>query len=247
MKKVFVFIGSQKGKASNTAGLTQRILDNAVNSLQGTQEELEIDFYTAKDVNIKSCKSCLNCFNNGFCPLDKTDDMAMLKAKMLEADFIILGSPVYAHNVSGDMKKFIDRISNWTHLMKLAGKAGIIVSTTLSNGNMFVLDYLYKIMSYLGIKVVGKFSANIIDYIHQDIQISQKEISNYAGTLADYIQEKRIVSSDDYLERLFNVMKQNAIQQKAYNGQEYLHWKESGYLDYYSFDELLQHVNSKAV
>jgi hypothetical protein len=47
------------------------------------------------------------------------DDMAMLKERMENTSFIVLGSPVYAV---------------WLHMMRLAGKAGVTVATTAGYG-----------------------------------------------------------------------------------------------------------------
>jgi len=244
MKRVFVFIGSQKYD-SYTAQFTRQILDRVQKGFESSKEELIVEFYTSKDLNIKSCQSCLNCFINGTCPLDITDDMAQIKSKIMQSDFIIFGSPVYAHNVSGDMKKFIDRISSWTHLLILAGKSGAIISSTLNNGNMFVHDYLYKIMSYLGIKIVGKFSATKIDQMIQDEESFQNEIDIYAKNLLRHMLDEKMIRSDNYLERLFQVMKQNAKDQELMGTYEYTFWKEAGYLNCDTFEELLQFVDQK--
>lgn len=40
--------------------------------------------------------SCGNCFQNGCCARDEQDGMGLLRRKMLEADLLIIGSPVFA-------------------------------------------------------------------------------------------------------------------------------------------------------
>lgn len=41
-----------------------------------------------------------------------------LEKKILEADLIVLLSPVYLNNVSGAMKTFLDRIGSWVHTLR---------------------------------------------------------------------------------------------------------------------------------
>ncbi len=85
--------------------------------------------------------------------------MGRLKEKMLAADFIVLGSPVYTVNVSAQMKTFFDRLPAWIHTMRLAGKAGMTVVTTAGNGMKEVQNYLGMMRVSLGVKSVGELGA----------------------------------------------------------------------------------------
>lgn len=82
--------------------------------------------------------------------------MAQLKEKMLAADFVFLGSPVYAVNISAQMKTFLDRLPAWMHTMRLAGKPGMTVVTTAGNGMEEAQNYLGMMLVSLGVKCVGK-------------------------------------------------------------------------------------------
>lgn len=107
---------------------------------------------------------------------DNSDDMDLIKRKILEADVLILASPVYLHNVSGSMKNFLDRISTWAHVMRLAGKYGVVITTTSNNGNIYVQDYLKSIATYLGLQLIGGY--NIFVDIPNELynQLKRKEI-----------------------------------------------------------------------
>lgn len=117
-------------------------------------DEVKYNIFTPQTANIKICNECLCCFGSTTCHLDQTDDIEMLKNEMLKADFIILGSGVFIHNVNVRLSIFLERIGYWTHLMRLAGKRGMVISTSASNGNKFVNEYIWKIMNYMGINVV---------------------------------------------------------------------------------------------
>lgn len=238
MKKVFAYIGSQSGENSNTALVMTKILDNVIKL---SNNKVKYDLYTAKGLNIERCQGCNSCFFTGRCPLDEKygDSMAQMKEKMLSADLIILGSPVYAHNVSGDMKTFIDRITYWTHLLRLAGKTGCVISTSSGNGTTFVNNYLEKIMSQLGIKVIGKIFASWIqiDEIRNSRKMN-KEIEEYSNIIFEYINGKKI-ESDELLESVFSAYKNSIKSFEKYPNAEYSFWKENGYLECNSFSDLL--------
>ena len=149
MKKALAIIGSSQGNNSCTAQFARLIFEKAQ---EYCNEPFEYEIITMNMVRIDYCRGCCNCFRNCSCPLDETDDMHVLKQKLLNSDFFLFGSPVYAHQISGAMKTVIDRLSYWLHLLPLAGKAGIALSTTAATGEMEVLNYLVKIMYPLGLK-----------------------------------------------------------------------------------------------
>ena len=145
--KIFVYTGSCN-KHSTTAILAERL----VKTIQETTKlRVSADYFSGSNAHIEECVGCTQCFMKGKCTLDVRDDLPVLRKKMMEADCIILGSPVYFHSVSGNMKKYMDRLSYWTHVMELTGKLGVVISTSGGNGMRFVSDYLKKFMDYLGI------------------------------------------------------------------------------------------------
>lgn len=59
------------------------------------------------DKKINYCFSCGVCNATGKCV--QKDDMAEILQKMIDADVIVLASPVYFYGMNGQMKTFIDR------------------------------------------------------------------------------------------------------------------------------------------
>ncbi len=241
MKKVFAYIGSGYGENSKTLKLLDNIMNNVKNL---NREEYTIDIYTPKNSNIKHCISCNKCFKFGKCSIEKNEDMKIIKEKMLEADLIILGSPVYAHNVSGDMKVFLDRISYWMHTMPLAGKIGIILVTSGGNGINYVNNYLYKVMSYLGISVVDSIAFPVYDIKYlQSGDFKSKEINDIAINIGDYLFNRKKVQSNDVLEKIFKYMQKEMLDIAKIDidnkGEEYNYWLNNGYLDAKNFQSII--------
>jgi len=101
--KVVAFNGSPRING-NTSILIKTVFEELEN--QGIETEL-INITTKP---LSGCKACNMCRQNKNkrCVID-SDPLNEYIEKMLEADGIILGSPVYFSNVSSEMKALIDR------------------------------------------------------------------------------------------------------------------------------------------
>jgi len=112
--KVIGINGSPR-KDGNTAILIQTVFDEL------TKQGIETELIQLSEKNIKGCKACWACHKNKNKQCVITDDFFNeLFAKMVAADGIILGSPVYSAGVTSQMKALIDRAS-----IVLAGNRGL--------------------------------------------------------------------------------------------------------------------------
>lgn len=243
MKKVFAYIGSHQGKNSCTAQLAERIIKKAA---AFSDVPFQYEIMTSDQINIQPCHGCCNCFRSCVCPIDQTDEMPLLKQKLEEADFVLLGSPVYAHQVSGQMKTVLDRISYWLHLFKLVGTPGIALSTTASSGEMEVLNYLVKLMYPLGLKPVGAYNAYALfqgEFLHET-EVERKAVKA-ATTVSQYISGKKELKSNEQLDLLFESMKRMILSCKDTKPGEYDYWEQRGYLQCESYQDLLDGKHSR--
>lgn len=62
-----------------------------------------------KDLNINYCIGCGLCNNNGYSGCSQKDDMESILDKMIDADVIVMATPVYFYAMCGQMKTLIDR------------------------------------------------------------------------------------------------------------------------------------------
>ena len=101
--KVVAFNGSAR-KDGNTALLLRRVL--RVLETEGIETEL----IQLAEEQIRGCNACRTCFStkNNRCIIDN-DNVNTYIRKMVEADGIILGSPVYFSMMSPELKALIDR------------------------------------------------------------------------------------------------------------------------------------------
>lgn len=229
---VFGYCGSNN-KHSRTYEIMNHFCDN-LSKLYKDDLKLNISIFQSKDVNLKACQGCSQCFSDGVCPQDEVDDMKTMKKLMEEADVIIIGTPVYLKSVSSQTKLFLDRIAYWSHLFKLSNKLGIVLVTSASNGFNETINYLYNILIPFGILVVNTIS---IDSKSSYLTLN-KEIE-YAKTIIDqYIFEDKLRSSKD-LEKAFLAYKQLYLK-KALSPAERKYWEKEG-LD--RCDKFVDYIN----
>ncbi len=99
MKVLGIFGSPRKG------GNTDLLLEQALKGAEARGAEVERLRLT--EYNIIPCKECLSCYRDGHCIL--ADDMAKIYPKLLEADIIILASPIFFYGVTAWAKALIDR------------------------------------------------------------------------------------------------------------------------------------------
>lgn len=134
--KVIAIMGSPKGKGSGYKVVKK------IEEKMKTLEDVEFEYLFLKDANIQLCKGCFTCIGKGEarCPLK--DDLASVEKKLLEADGIILSSPVYVLNVSWLMKNFIDRFAYTNHRPRFFRQKVLTVVNTGGIGQKEALSSL---------------------------------------------------------------------------------------------------------
>ena len=105
--KVVAINGSPHGVAGNTGQMIGVIASH----LSG--EGMDLEEITLTDKKIEYCTCCALCLERSGCW--RSDDHREIVGKLLDADGIILASPVYFKHVTAQMKTFIDRSQGYSH------------------------------------------------------------------------------------------------------------------------------------
>jgi len=134
--KVVAFNGSPR-KDGNTTILINQVFREL------EKEGIKTELVQLSDKEIHGCIACRKCFENKDrrCAV-KTDAANECIEKMIEADGIILGSPVYFTDVTAEIKALIDR----TGYVSMANggmyknKVGAIVVAVRRSGAVHTLD-----------------------------------------------------------------------------------------------------------
>jgi multimeric flavodoxin WrbA len=86
-------------------GNTVAMLEKALEGAKGDGAEVEL--YSVAGKNIKPCDGCWACHNTAICVIK--DDMQELYDKIIAADGIIFGTPIYSWGMTAQSKAIIDR------------------------------------------------------------------------------------------------------------------------------------------
>jgi multimeric flavodoxin WrbA len=155
--KVIAFNGSGR-KNGNTAMLLETVLNEI------SQEGIETELIQLARKPLQGCIACYKCFQNKDqkCSVD-TDDLNMYLGKMIQADGILLGSPVYFTDVTAEMKALIDRCG----LVSTANgglfkrKVGAAVAAARRAGAIRTFDTLNHLFLYNQMIIPGSTYWNV--------------------------------------------------------------------------------------
>lgn len=101
-KKVLVLSGSPR-----KGGNSDILCDQFILGAEEAGNEAEKIFLQEKEINY--CMACDTCRQNGG-SCDHDDDMDGVLNKMIEADVIVMATPVYFYSMDAQMKTLIDRM-----------------------------------------------------------------------------------------------------------------------------------------
>jgi multimeric flavodoxin WrbA len=161
--KIVGFVGSPR-KKGNTTTIVNEVL-------RGAQEGgAETKIFDLNALHIRGCQACYRCQTpDGKCV--QKDDMAQLYDEIFSADAVVLGSPVFMLQVTGQTKIFIDRLfallylkdgqpGNFRNKIK-AKKVVTVYSQGQPDASVFAssFDLHEGVLSFLGFKVQERIVA----------------------------------------------------------------------------------------
>lgn len=161
--KAVCIVGSPRANQS-TAYLMDKVIE-------GIREcGIEISRYCLGKTNINFCIGCKKCYlTTGNCI--HRDDMNIIMEDIISADIIVIGSPSYWGDVTGQLKVLFDRNTPYCDTNENrqdipSGKIGmaIAVRAGASQGeNQHIIQSIEHYYSHLGIKPVENLSVCAVD------------------------------------------------------------------------------------
>jgi multimeric flavodoxin WrbA len=133
------------------------ILLNAL--VEGAQEGGgQVERLALRELKISPCLEIYHCFKAGTCPIK--DDMLPLYDKLLEADVVVLASPIFFYSVSAQAKAFIDRTQAlWARRYVLkqdfpgSERQGVLLCAAATHGKLL----------FVGARLVAKYFFDAIN------------------------------------------------------------------------------------
>lgn len=179
---------SPRKQRSRTLTLVEAVLEG------GKTRGADTGLIEICSLNIQYCMGCQVCCTEGRCVHE--DDFAALLDAMVNADGVVLGSPVYMYGVSGQLKVVIDRMEEPVYRQVLAGKYGCSVVTAGSAGYKGVLRYLNCMLNQLGAVTVGGVAVRLDEDIGA-LEGARSEAFKLGQTLAEAIRTNRRYPDQD--------------------------------------------------
>lgn len=194
------------------------------------QEGFDLEEICLSQHHIEYCVGCGLCLDRGACWI--RDDHKGLMNKLLEADAVILASPVYFRNVTGQMKTFLDRSLGYGHRPRDTWKPGLAVCVSAGWGETPVAQYLSQVLRVFGAFAVGQLTAIAVG---PGGFLGREAVAARATDLAQYLaravrEGRRFPATDqdlDYWNFMGGLVRENREFMKA----DYEHWQKLGIME----------------
>lgn len=219
--RVIAINGSPHEGFGNTSQMLAMLRQNLA------REGLEMEEIFLNQQKIGYCTGCGTCLETEGCWV--RDDHKSVVRTVLEADAVILASPVYFLNVTAQMKTFLDRSLGYGHRPQQGWKPGLALSVSAGYGETWVADYLGQVMRTFGAFPVGKFTAIAVgpgEFLGREAV--EARAADLARDLAQAVKEGRRYPPTDrdlaYWLFMSNLIKEN----RDFMVTDYEHWQEAG-------------------
>ena len=219
MKITLIHGQNHKGSTYHTARMTAEKLGGSIK-----------EFFLPKDCGA-DCLGCFTCMEKGreFCP--HAGQAGAIFDSMLSADVIIIGSPTYAMEMSGQLKSFFDHLfSAWlSHRPEQAmfSKTAVVVSTAAGAGMNGVTKSMAKQLFYLGVPKVYRLPVRAAAMRWEDVKDKEK-INAKAEKIARKVINAR-ARPGIKLKFMFSMMRQMQ-KNNDWAPLEKQHWEDRGWL-----------------
>ena len=151
MKIVLVNASTRKN------GATAKILNEFAGQLK-LYGDTEVSLFHLSDLTVGFCKGCCLCYKTGKCFIN--DDADMLSEIIGKADGVIIGTPNYVSNVSGQLKTFIDRGHFvFEQLLKDKYAIGVVTYENAMGGSVY--NILKNLFIFSGAKTSDKLIVKV--------------------------------------------------------------------------------------
>jgi len=170
MKQVVAINGSPRKSTTN------KLLIEIADILR--DQQIQVTIINLGEYQIDDCIGCEFCIRKSSRCFQKDDSQEILSL-VLEADGIILASPVYVMNITGRLKSLIDKTASWIHRPPMVGKPMLSLATTAGAGLKDVHGYLEKVAIQWGMQPTDRIGRSVMDRS----PLSLAEVNNFVKHL----------------------------------------------------------------
>ena len=147
MGKNIVILNGSPRKNGNTSALVQAFTEGAQSA-----GHTVTDFFLDK-MDIRGCKGCFGGHSGRECPCVQRDDMAQIYPAVKDSDVVVLATPLYYWNMSGQIRTAVDRLfaleEGDGNLLRGHNRASALLMAAEGRGFEDVLLYYNHLMEHL--------------------------------------------------------------------------------------------------
>jgi len=185
------------------------------------------------------CNGCFSCFYNGEHTCPHSSAVTPIIDAMLDADVIVLTSPVYAMDVTGQMKALLDHLCfMWfSHRPnpRMFNKVALTISTTAGAGLSHTTKTMKNSLNFWGVKRVYTYQKKASAMKWEDVSEKKmaeikKEMASMARKINKSVTNIDKVSESLFRKILFHMMK-GMHSKNTWNPYDRKHWENQGWIE----------------
>ena len=195
------------------------------------------EYFMLKESDTPSfCTGCFRCIQKGeqYCP--QADKVQRIAESMLRSEIIIIDSPTYCFEMTGQLKTLFDHFGYlWmSHRPRkeMFNKIGIVVSTAAGAGGGRVTQSMAKQLSWWGIPKVYRLKVNVSaaswDEVKPEIrQKIEERTSSIAGKAKHQTEKRKTNLKNMFIFTMIRKMQTG----NTWNMVDKEHWKNNLWLE----------------
>jgi len=189
---------------------------------------VEVELVDVCGLKIDYCTACDACHATGTC--SRKDEFGPLKEKMLAADGLVFGSPLYFNAVTAQLKTVIDRLADVIHCQRFLGKYACSVCTSGGAEYDIGTAYMNGVLLRFGCAVVGCVGASAS--IPGSMEKAERDAAELGCDLVRAVQERRAYPEQEAVHaEMHERFKRLIALNKDHWPHEYEYWRAMGRLD----------------
>ncbi len=151
-RRIVILNGSPR-KNGNTSELARAFSEGA------EQAGNEVVTFHLDSMDIHGCKGCFGGHNGRECPCVQKDDMAKIYPAVRESDVVVLATPLYYWNMSGQLRTVFDRLfaleEGDGNLLRGHGRSSALLMAAEGHGFEDAVTYYDHLVEHLKWKNLG--------------------------------------------------------------------------------------------
>ena len=190
-------------------------------------------FFLPRDFD-KSCTGCTTCFRTELANCPHYEMLKPLMEAMLEADVLILDSPVYVYHATGQMMSFLDHFGTWWMVHRprkeMSRKQAVAISTAAGGGMKSTCRDMADSLEMWGIRKVYRLGFGVQATSPKEIpERIRKKIERQTSKLAKKLQRNAGKQGCNFRGRKWFFLMKIAHKHFLPVEPDYSYWEQNGW------------------